>query len=42
MFLVTLGEHVFLLGREHRELFDFGEIAVEALLTAERRDAQTL
>ena len=41
MFLVALREHVFLLLRQHGEFLDFGEIAVEALLTAERRNAQS-
>ena len=35
---IALGEHVFLLGRQHGEFLDLGEIAVEALLTAQRRD----
>jgi len=38
MFLVTLGQHIFLLGRENRILLDLGQVAVEALLSAARRD----
>ena len=34
VFLIALGEHVFLLGGQHREFSDFGQIAVEALLAA--------
>ena len=41
MFLIALREHVFLLLRQHGELLDFGKIAVEALLTTKRRNAQT-
>jgi len=37
VFLITLGEHVFLLGRKDRELLDLCEIAVEALLSAKSR-----
>jgi NADPH-dependent 2,4-dienoyl-CoA reductase/sulfur reductase-like enzyme len=40
VFLVALGEHVFLLGRQHGEFLDFGEVAVEALLSAQCRHAQ--
>src|SRR5690606_20917407 len=36
---VALGEHVFLLRREDRKFLDLGQVAVEALLAAERRDA---
>src|SRR3546814_16564917 len=42
MFLETLGEHVFLLCRQHREFLDFGQISVEALLTAQRGDTRVL
>jgi hypothetical protein len=35
---ITLGEHVLLLGLEHRELLDLGEIAIEPRLAAEGRD----
>src|SRR5690606_20589288 len=40
MLLVPLCVHGFLLGRQHRASLDRGQVAVEALLTAERRDAQ--
>ncbi len=42
MLLIPLGEHIFLLSREYGVFLDFGEVAVEALLTAERRDAHCL
>ena len=41
MFLIALGEHIFLLGLQHRIFLDFSEIAVEALLSAQRRNCET-
>jgi hypothetical protein len=35
MFLIALGEHIFLLGGQHRKFLDFGQIAVERLLPAQ-------
>jgi hypothetical protein len=37
MLLIALGEHIFLLCREHRKLADFREIAVEARVGAKNR-----
>ena len=42
MLMEALGEHVFLLCRQHRELLDLGQIAVEALLSAQRGDIRFL
>src|SRR3546814_3764814 len=36
MLLKTFREHIFLLGRQKRKFADFGQIAVQARLTAER------
>ena len=42
MLFITLGEHIFLLSGENGVFLDFREVAVEALLSAERRDAHRL